>query len=36
VETDYFEGKHEISGKRAYDFLMEKLARQMLLSDKSS
>jgi dienelactone hydrolase len=36
VETDYFEGKHEISGKRAYDFLMEKLARQMLLPDKSS
>jgi len=25
VETDYFEGKHQISGKRAYDFLMEKL-----------
>jgi dienelactone hydrolase len=25
VETDYFEGKHEISGERAYDFLMEKL-----------
>jgi dienelactone hydrolase len=27
VETDYFEGKHQISGKRAYDFLMEKLSR---------
>jgi len=26
VETDYFEGKHQISGKRAYDFLMEKLS----------
>jgi len=25
VETDYFEGEHQISGKRAYDFLMEKL-----------
>jgi len=25
VEADYFEGKHQISGKRAYDFLMEKL-----------
>jgi dienelactone hydrolase len=27
VETDYFEGKHQISGKRAYDFFMERLAR---------
>jgi hypothetical protein len=27
VETDYFEGKHQISGKRAYDFLMEKLTK---------
>jgi len=26
LETDYFEGKHQISGKRAYDFLMEKLS----------
>lgn len=26
VETDYFDGKHQISGKRAYDFLMERLA----------
>jgi len=26
VETDYFEGKHQISGKLAYDFLMEKLS----------
>ncbi len=25
VETDYFEGRHQISGKRAYDFLKEKL-----------
>jgi dienelactone hydrolase len=25
LETDYFEGRHQISGKRAYDFLMEKL-----------
>ena len=25
LETDYFEGEHEISGKRAYDFLREKL-----------
>jgi dienelactone hydrolase len=25
LETDYFEGKHEISGRRAYDFLNEKL-----------
>ncbi|HUT28860.1 MAG TPA: alpha/beta hydrolase family protein [Sedimentisphaerales bacterium] len=27
IETDYFEGKHQISGKRAYDFLMEKLTK---------
>ena len=27
LETDYFEGKHQISGKRAYDFLTEKLAK---------
>ena len=26
LETDYFEGKHQISGKRVYDFLMEKLS----------
>lgn len=26
VETDYFEGRHQISGTRAYDFLMEKLS----------
>jgi dienelactone hydrolase len=25
VETDYFEGRHRISGERAYDFLWEKL-----------
>lgn len=25
VETDYFEGRHRISGRRAYDFLWEKL-----------
>lgn len=25
VETDYFEGRHAISGRRAYDFLWEKL-----------
>jgi predicted esterase len=25
VETDYYEGGHEISGRRAYDFLKEKL-----------
>jgi dienelactone hydrolase len=25
VETDYFQGRHQISGERAYDFLMEKL-----------
>ncbi len=25
LETDYFEGRHQISGRRAYDFLMEKL-----------
>ncbi len=25
VETDYFEGRHQISGRRAYDFLWEKL-----------
>jgi dienelactone hydrolase len=27
LETDYFEGRHQISGKRAYDFLWEKLAQ---------
>jgi hypothetical protein len=27
IETDYFEGGHQISGTRAYDFLWEKLAR---------
>jgi dienelactone hydrolase len=26
VEADYFEGRHRISGRRAYDFLMEKLS----------
>ncbi|MBN1580107.1 MAG: acetylxylan esterase [Anaerolineae bacterium] len=26
VETDYFQGRHAISGQRAYDFLWEKLA----------
>jgi dienelactone hydrolase len=26
VETDYFEGRHQISGRRAYDFLWEKLS----------
>ena len=26
VETDYFVGRHQISGKRAYDFLWEKVA----------
>jgi dienelactone hydrolase len=26
VETDYFEGRHQISGRRAYTFLQEKLA----------
>jgi dienelactone hydrolase len=25
LETDYFEGRHQISGKRAYKFLREKL-----------
>jgi dienelactone hydrolase len=25
VETDYFEGRHRVSGVRAYDFLLEKL-----------
>ena len=25
VEVDYFEGRHQISGRRAYDFLWEKL-----------
>ncbi|UCC64198.1 MAG: acetylxylan esterase [Anaerolineae bacterium] len=27
LETDYFEGRHQISGRRACDFLMEKLCR---------
>jgi hypothetical protein len=26
LETDYFEGRHQISGRRAYDFLAAKLA----------
>ncbi len=26
VETDYFEGRHQISGRRAYNFLWEKLS----------
>jgi dienelactone hydrolase len=26
LETDYFEGRHQISGRRAYDFLVDKLA----------
>jgi dienelactone hydrolase len=26
LQTDYFEGRHQISGRRAYDFLMEALA----------
>ena len=26
METDFFEGRHSISGFRAYDFLWEKLA----------
>ena len=26
LETDIFEGRHQISGRRAYDFLWEKLA----------
>jgi hypothetical protein len=26
IETDYFEGRHGISGARAYDFLAEKLS----------
>jgi len=28
VQTDYFEGKHQISGKQAYDFLMQKLGNR--------
>ena len=27
VQTDYFEGRHQISGRRAYDFLAEQLMR---------
>ncbi|MHC4476685.1 MAG: alpha/beta hydrolase family protein [Planctomycetota bacterium] len=27
IEADYFKGKHQISGKMAYDFLMQKLSR---------
>lgn len=26
IETDFFEGRHRVNGKRAYDFLWEKLA----------
>ena len=29
LETDYFEGRHQISGRRAYDFLMEKLGQAL-------
>jgi hypothetical protein len=25
VEADFFEGRHQISGRRAYDFLWERL-----------
>ncbi len=25
IETDYFEGRHQISGRRAYDFLMDRI-----------
>ncbi|NLX03550.1 MAG: acetylxylan esterase [Phycisphaerae bacterium] len=28
IELDEFEGRHQISGRRAYDFLVEKLQRQ--------
>ncbi len=28
IETDYFEGRHQISGRRAYDFLWEKLVSE--------
>jgi hypothetical protein len=27
VQTDYFEGRHEISGAKAYDFLQQALDR---------
>lgn len=27
IEADYFEGRHQISGRRAYDFLYEKVVR---------
>jgi hypothetical protein len=30
VETDYFEGRHQISGRRAYDFLWENLGGSAL------
>jgi dienelactone hydrolase len=33
LETDYFEGRHQISGKRAYDFLMEKLQLDCSMSE---
>jgi len=33
LETDYFEGRHQISGRRAYDFLMEKLRDSSLRSE---
>ncbi len=26
LETDYFEGRHQISGRKAYEFLKERLA----------
>ncbi len=29
IETDYFEGRHQINGDRAYDFLAEKLTAEI-------
>ena len=29
IETDYFEGRHQVSGRREYDFLAEKLVRKL-------
>ena len=28
ISTDYFVGRHQISGAKAYDFLREKLVRE--------
>lgn len=35
LESDFFEGKHEISGRKAYDFLKKWLYSDMILKISS-